>query len=79
LLIEAVDGLFGDGAVRELDEGESPWPAGVTVDGDDDLRRLTDGAEVRSQIGVGGAKGHIAYEQTYSQLSILLTCPMGTV
>src|SRR5690606_36308141 len=66
LLVEAVDGFFGDSAIEELDERESPGAACLSVDRDDDVRGLADGREMRPQISLGRPVWHVADEQTYS-------------
>src|SRR5690606_11814991 len=66
LLVEALDGLFGDLSFEELDEGESAGAACLTVDRNDDVGRIADGCEMRPQVRLGCPIRHVADEQTYS-------------
>ena len=66
LLVETLDRLFGQSAVGVFDECEPAGTSRVSIDGNYDVRRVTDGREVRPEVGFGRAIRHVAYEQTYS-------------
>src|SRR5262245_41977067 len=72
LTIETLNRLLGVGALGELHERESARTAGLSIDGQHDLRGLRDRAKVRSQIRFGCAIGQIPDEQTNSQSTFSL-------
>jgi hypothetical protein len=63
-LIESPDRLFGDAALRVVDEREAPRPACFPVYGKNDLRRFTDTRQVLSQLCLGRGVRQVADKQT---------------
>jgi hypothetical protein len=47
-LIESADCGFGDRTIRVVDERESAWPTGLTIDRKNNLSGFTDAGEVLS-------------------------------
>jgi len=70
LSVEALNRLLGVTAILELDKRESPWTAGLAIDGQHNLRRRRHGAEVRAQIGFSGGVREITNEQTDGQSTL---------
>jgi hypothetical protein len=64
LTVELLDGRFGRRAVGVLHKGEAARSTRFTVERPDDLRWLTDGCEMRSQIFFGCLIRKVAYEKS---------------
>jgi hypothetical protein len=67
LRVELADHFFGDRAVRELDEGESPWTTGVAIHRHGNVGGFSDGGEMGSEIRFARAVGKVPDEQTDCQ------------
>jgi hypothetical protein len=72
LTIEALHRSVRVRAFGEFDEGETTGATCFPVDGQDDLRRRGDGAEMGAEVGLGRAVRQVTDEQTDSQFSVLL-------
>ena len=72
LSVELADHFFGHGAVGELDEREAPWPSGFSIHWQRHLCRLTDGAEMLTQLHLVHAVIQIPDEQPNSHARSLL-------
>jgi hypothetical protein len=65
-----LDCLFGVRTVDEFYKRESSRATGFPVDGQHDLRRRRNRAEVRAQVCFSGAVGEITDEQTDGQSTV---------
>src|SRR5262249_37335332 len=70
LAVESLDRVFRMGAVLELDKSEPTRTPGLTVYGQDDLRRRRHCTEIGAQVGFSGAVREIANEQADGQSTL---------
>jgi hypothetical protein len=64
LLVESLDRLLGDRAVRVVHEGEAARTARFTVDGENDRRRRADARQVLAKVRLGCGIRQVPDEQS---------------